>query len=56
LSSIDARFTAPVYPGETITTEIWNMSGTLHFRSSVSERKLVVIDHGVATMDAFAKI
>jgi acyl dehydratase len=56
LSSIDARFTAPVYPGETITTEIWNMSGTLHFRSSVSERKLVVIDNGVATMDAFSEI
>jgi acyl dehydratase len=56
LTSISARFTAPVYPGETITTEIWNMPGTLHFRSSVIERKLVVIDHGVATMDAFAKI
>jgi acyl dehydratase len=55
LSSIAARFTAPVYPGETITTEIWNMSGTLHFRSSVSQRTLIVIDHGIAAIDAFAK-
>jgi acyl dehydratase len=55
LSSIAARFTAPVYPRDTITTEIWNVSGTLHFRSSVTERQLVVIDHGVATIDAFAK-
>jgi acyl dehydratase len=55
LSSISARFTAPVYPGETITTEIWNMSGTLHFRSSITERQLVIIDHGIATIDAFAK-
>ncbi len=55
LSSIAARFTAPVYPGETIKTEIWNMPEGLHFRSSVTERKLVVIDHGIATIDAFAK-
>lgn len=55
LSSIAARFTAPVYPGETITTEIWDMPEGLHFRSSVTERKLVVIDHGIATIDAFAK-
>jgi acyl dehydratase len=55
LSSIAARFTAPVYPGETITTEIWAMREALHFRSSVVERKMVVIDHGIATMDAFAE-
>ena len=54
LSSIAARFTAPVYPRETITTEIWKISGTLHFRSNVTERNLVVIDHGIATIDAFA--
>jgi acyl dehydratase len=55
LSSIAGRFTAPVYPGETIITEIWTMPEALRFRSSVVERKLVVIDHGVATMDVFAK-
>jgi acyl dehydratase len=55
LSSIAARFTAPVYPGETITTEIWKMPDALQFRSSATERQLVVIDHGVATMDAIAK-
>jgi acyl dehydratase len=55
LNSIAARFTAPVYPGETITTEIWTMPQGLHFRSSITERGLVVIDHGIATLDAFAK-
>jgi acyl dehydratase len=55
LSNIAARFTAPVYPGETITTEIWAMPETLHFRSSITERQLVVIDHGIATIDAFKK-
>jgi acyl dehydratase len=54
LSSIAARFTAPVYPGESITTEIWTMPEALHFRSSVAERELVVIDHGIAAFDAFA--
>jgi acyl dehydratase len=54
LSSIAARFTAPVYPGETITTEIWNMPETLHFRSSVTERQIAVIDRGIATIDSFA--
>lgn len=56
LSSIAARFTAPVYPGETITTEIWKIEGTLQFRSSITERQLAVLGHGIATIDAFAKI
>jgi acyl dehydratase len=55
LSSIAARFTAPVYPGESIMTEIWAMPEALHFRSSVTERQTIVIDHGIATIDAFAK-
>ncbi|MEY4270369.1 MAG: hypothetical protein RLZZ58_1585 [Pseudomonadota bacterium] len=55
LSSIAGRFTAPVYPGETIMTEIWKGPDTLHFRSRVTERALVVMDHGVATIDAFAR-
>jgi acyl dehydratase len=56
LSSIAARFTAPVYPGEAITTEIWQIGPTLHFRASISERALVVIDHGIATIDSFGHI
>jgi acyl dehydratase len=56
LRSIAARFTAPVYPGETITTEIWNSPEALHFRSSVSDRKQVVIDNGMATIGAIVKV
>lgn len=54
LSAIAARFTAPVYPGEAITTEIWQAGHTLHFRASVTERGLVVVDHGIAAIDSFA--
>jgi acyl dehydratase len=38
-----ARFTAPVYPGETIRTEIWNDGS---FRARVVERDVIVINNG----------
>lgn len=48
LGSIAARFTAPVYPGETIATEIWE-GDSLHFRAKAVERGVTVIDNGIAT-------
>lgn len=48
LSSIAARFTAPVYPGETIATEVWE-GESLHFRATAVERDVTVIDNGTAT-------
>ena len=48
LGSIAGRFTAPVYPGETIATEIWE-GDELHFRATVVERGVTVIDNGIAT-------
>jgi len=45
------RFTSPVYPGETIRTEIWREgSGRVSFRASVVERGLVVINNGLAVI------
>lgn len=44
--SIRARFSAPVYPGETIRTEIWRETGGAGFRCKVVERDLVVINNG----------
>ena len=43
--SLRARFTAPVLPGETIRTEIWQDGS---FRSRVVERDVIVIDNGFA--------
>jgi acyl dehydratase len=54
LSSIAARFTAPVYPGDAITTEIWQAEHALHFRASVTGRGVTVIDHGFAMIDSFS--
>jgi acyl dehydratase len=49
LVSMGARFTKPVYPGETIRTEYWSQSdGEVQFRSLSVERNEVVLDRGVA--------
>ena len=50
LSSLALRFSAPVYPGETIRTEMWRRDGTVLFRSRVIERDVVVLNNGVATI------
>ncbi|SOE90622.1 Acyl dehydratase [Burkholderia sp. YR290] len=45
---MDARFSAPVYPGETIRTEIWRETeGRASFRCRVVERDLVVLNNGL---------
>lgn len=45
---LDARFTAPVYPGETITTRIWlEGPGRAAFRAMVCARDAMVLDCGL---------
>jgi acyl dehydratase len=48
MKQMGARFTAPVFPGETIRAEIWRDSS---FRCRVVERDVVVIDNGHAEFD-----
>lgn len=43
---IDVRFVAPVYPGETIRTEIWDEGETLWFRAYADERDTLVLNNG----------
>jgi len=53
LKRMDVRFSAPVYPGETIRTEIWTEGdGRLAFRCTVPERKTVVLNNGYAELRA----
>lgn len=40
------RFTGPVYPGETIMTEVWRQADRLAFRSRVPARDALVLDYG----------
>jgi acyl dehydratase len=47
LKQMDVRFSSPVYPGETIVTEIWRTGvSEAAFRSSVTERQMVVLNNG----------
>ena len=49
LRSMSARFTNPVYPGETLVTEIWTGADTA-FRTTAKERGAVVLDNGRARL------
>lgn len=50
LRTLDLRFAAPVYPGETLRTEIWRDGRTLQFRARVLERDRIVLSHGRAEL------
>ncbi len=55
LTAMKGRFSAPVFPGETIRTEIWqekNKAGAvLSFRARVVERDVVAINNGRAEIN-----
>ena len=50
LKGLQVRFSSPVFPGETIRTEMWPESGRVSFRARVVERDVVVLNNGLATL------
>jgi len=50
LKSLSVRFSAPVYPGETIRTEMWHSGDIVRFRARALERDIVVLSHGAAEL------
>lgn len=50
LGSIDVRFSSPVYPGETIRTEMWVDGKVVSFRALAVERNVVVLNNGRAEL------
>jgi acyl dehydratase len=50
LTQMFVRFSSPVYPGETIRTEIFEGSGIARFRCRVLERNVLVLDRGFAAV------
>ncbi len=50
ISGLDVRFSLPVYPGDRITTEMWQERNIVSFRCRVAERDATVIDNGRCTL------
>lgn len=52
LASLSARFSRPVFPGETIRTEIWSAPTHFSFQCRVIGRNDIVLTNGLATVRA----
>jgi acyl dehydratase len=50
LRGLQVRFSSPVYPGETIRTEMWPDGEQVSFRARVLERDVVVLNNGLARL------
>ena len=46
IKSFDVRFTSPVYPGETLHTDIWVDGGVVSFRARVAARDVIALNNG----------
>lgn len=50
ITGFAAQFAAPVYPGETLTTDMWQDRNIVTFRCTVKARQSVVLTHGRCTL------
>lgn len=50
IRGFDVRFSAPVYPGETIITDMWRDGNIVSFQCCLKERDLVVVKNGKCTL------
>lgn len=46
IEGFDARFSLPVLPGDTITTDMWQDGNVVSFQCSVKERDVIVLRNG----------
>jgi acyl dehydratase len=50
IEGFDARFTAPVLPGDVITTDMWQDGNVVSFRCTVKDRDVIVLRNGKCTL------
>lgn len=50
IEEFDARFSAPVLPGDTITTDMWQDGNIISFSCRVKERDAIVLRNGKCTL------
>jgi acyl dehydratase len=50
LASIEVRFARPVFPGETVRTEMWRVGNDIAFRCRTVERGEIAINNGLAKL------
>jgi acyl dehydratase len=50
LRSLAVRFASPIYPGETLRTQIWRQGPGVRFQARALERDRIVLSHGCAEM------
>ena len=52
ITGFDVRFSAPVYPGETIVTDMWRDGNIVSFQCRLEERDVTVIRNGKCKLAA----
>jgi acyl dehydratase len=52
ITGFDVRFSSPVYPGDILTTDMWQDRNIVSFRCSVKARNTVVLNNGKCTLAA----
>jgi acyl dehydratase len=50
ITEFNVRFSAPVFPGETIVTEMWVDGNVVSYRSKLKERDVMVLNNGKCTL------
>lgn len=52
ITGLDARFSSPVLPGDTIRTDMWQDGNVVSFQCTATERGQVVLKNGKCTLNA----
>jgi acyl dehydratase len=52
MRSFDVRFTSPIYPGDTIHTDIWIDANVVSFRCRVKDRDVIALNNGRCEISA----